>query len=70
MLSTGRARLIAVGLRLPRMHEWGPSDSINAVVGPAMDDGVLIEMNSGDGIELLADNFELVQDGVEREQPR
>ena len=48
-------------LRIPRQHEWGRSVSVNKVIGPThLDNGqqlVQFEMQSGDVIEIFADEF-------------
>jgi hypothetical protein len=58
--------ITALGLtdmRLPRKSPWGPSVSINRCVGPTKArDGshsLVIEMQSGDNIELVAEQFEM-----------
>lgn len=47
-------------LRIPRIQEWGPSESVNEVTGP-LDVGNLkqlsLEMQSGDVIEVTAASF-------------
>jgi hypothetical protein len=52
-------------LRVGREFPWGPSVSVNGVVGPtAVEDGhlLLIEMQSGDPIEIVASSFQMPQD--------
>lgn len=47
-------------LTIPRQEPWGPSSWINAVEGPkGVDNGVQlrIEMQSGDVIEIVAQDF-------------
>lgn len=58
--------LIAKGviqLLVPKRDEWGRSSSVNAVSGPTrQQDGIdllLIEMQSGDVIEILAAFFDM-----------
>jgi hypothetical protein len=61
---TGPEILTAIGLRgvvVPRRFPWGPSLSINKCRGPDRIEGgagrLVIEMQSGDEIELIADQF-------------
>jgi len=47
-------------LHVPRLQAWGPSVSINEVTGPRDIGGskqLLIEVQSGDVIEIAADSF-------------
>lgn len=48
-------------IHVPRLQNWGPSSSINEVMGPAAYPGnkqiLKIEMQSGDVIEIIADCF-------------
>jgi hypothetical protein len=50
-------------LHVPRLEEWGPSVSIQAVIGPLTIDGerqkLQVEMQSGDVIEIVAQKFVL-----------
>jgi hypothetical protein len=64
--STGAKAITAIGLKravLPRELPWGPSSSVNGCRGPLPgEDGstrLVIEMQSGDEIELVADQFEM-----------
>lgn len=45
-------------LRIPREESWGPSVSVNEIIGPTVDSSGLInfqlEMQSGDKIEVVA----------------
>lgn len=60
-----RQKIIADGvieLNVPRHCEWGESLSVNEVKGPQIREigfFILIEMQSGDGIELLAKSIVL-----------
>ena len=63
---TGRNHLRAHGLRnlhIPRAESWGPSVSVNEAQGPLEFEGglvrFLIEMQSGDLIEIVARSFDL-----------
>ena len=63
--SSGGARVLtAAGLKsavVPRASPWGPSSSINGYCGPVRtEDGtsrLVVEMQSGDVIEIVADEF-------------
>lgn len=49
-------------LLVPRKEEWGPSVSVNETVGPTKKGGSYffnMEMQSGDIIELVADQIDL-----------
>jgi hypothetical protein len=67
--SSGGARVLAAeGLKsalVPRQYPWGPSSSINGYRGPVRtEEGtfrLVIEMQSGDVIELVADKFVIPQ---------
>jgi hypothetical protein len=52
-----------VELLVPKREEWGPSVSVNEVTGPFMlangNHRLLIEMQSGDIIQIEAKNFTL-----------
>jgi hypothetical protein len=67
--SDGVRVLTAAGLKsasVPRRGPWGPSSSINGYRGPfRTEDGtsrLVIEMQSGDVIELVADEFVMPED--------
>ena len=58
--------LVAEGvreLRVSRIHEWGPSVSVNTVspleVLPVGAQRLKVEMQSGDVIEIVADQFDI-----------
>jgi hypothetical protein len=62
-LSSNMVTLIGenvTSLRIPRIQEWGPSESVNEVTGP-IDVGSLkklaLEIQSGDVIEITASSF-------------
>jgi hypothetical protein len=48
-------------LTVPRLNEWGPSVSVNKIIGPMLfPDGtnhLQIQMQSGDMLELIAKNI-------------
>ena len=65
----GARVLTGTGLKsasVPRRYPWGPSSSINGYSGPVRtEEGtsrLVIEMQSGDVIELVADEFAMPED--------
>jgi hypothetical protein len=56
VIADGIAELV-----IPRRNEWGPSVSVNSVIGPTDHQGGLqrlsIEMQSGDVIQIVAKSF-------------
>jgi hypothetical protein len=63
------ARVVANGvvdLHIPQRREWGPSASVNKLIGPSeMEAGsrrLTIEMQSGDAITITAATFDLPSD--------
>jgi hypothetical protein len=63
--SRGHAALTARGLQelhVPMALEWGPSVSVNKIDGPSANGDhqkLLLEMQSGDTIEIIAESFEM-----------
>jgi hypothetical protein len=51
-------------LVVPRLNEWGPSGSVNHIIGPELlPDGthhLQIQMQSGDMLELIAQNIAML----------
>ena len=65
--SQGATKLVAKGLRhlrLPRREDWGPANTIQAHDGPLQVGGgrnfrLLIQIHSGDMVEIEAESFDL-----------
>ena len=67
--ASGESVLTATGftlLRVPKQNSWGPSHSVNDVIGPVtLADGMAhltIEMQSGDHIEIEAELIQMPEE--------